>query len=394
MWGSYTPTFKNLEVRKVQFSGRTSYMLALPKKWAEEMNLRQGDTLTLSRRSVNSILVIKDEVQNFISKGDETVVELKPGTHGRDFMVRNVIAAYTAGYSKIEVEPSKSKAGGLTPSERALVRNVVRQRLMGCEVVSDSDKRVSIRVLLGHSQMSLKSSITRMASVASGLFLDSLRLQNDSDSSQLMAIVENDDVIRFHNYIARHLNAALSGLVDLETVGLKRHEEVLAYHVTLAGIKKTADCAVATAKRASVLSQRIRIGKACINERTIRLAESAVAMLGESIEALLQENHERADDVLKNSSELLAAIERAIEEDGAGGNTSSYESANVQNALALSAIMNITSAANEVAEIVLGLTITNGKEESQAVIDSPMVAGELQVTTSMERLNVPLVSDV
>ena len=39
----------NSDIRKIQFTGRSTYILSLPKKWIEEMKLKAGDHVSISR---------------------------------------------------------------------------------------------------------------------------------------------------------------------------------------------------------------------------------------------------------------------------------------------------------------------------------------------------------
>jgi phosphate uptake regulator len=41
----------NNEVRRIQFTGRSTYILSLPKKWMSEMNLKAGDLVNIVRDS-------------------------------------------------------------------------------------------------------------------------------------------------------------------------------------------------------------------------------------------------------------------------------------------------------------------------------------------------------
>jgi phosphate uptake regulator len=41
------PSHGNNEVRRIQFTGRSTYILSLPKKWINEMNLKAGDLVNL-----------------------------------------------------------------------------------------------------------------------------------------------------------------------------------------------------------------------------------------------------------------------------------------------------------------------------------------------------------
>ncbi|MDQ3851861.1 MAG: phosphate uptake regulator PhoU [Thermoproteota archaeon] len=59
------------EIRKVQFTGKSTYVLSLPKRWIEEMHLKAGDQVALIRELDNSLSILP-----FISGLRESVNEV------------------------------------------------------------------------------------------------------------------------------------------------------------------------------------------------------------------------------------------------------------------------------------------------------------------------------
>ena len=49
------------EVRKIQFTGRSTYVLSLPKRWMHEMQMA-GDPVTISRESNNTLSIVPNEL--------------------------------------------------------------------------------------------------------------------------------------------------------------------------------------------------------------------------------------------------------------------------------------------------------------------------------------------
>ena len=45
------------EVRKIQYTGRSTYILSLPKKWISELQLKPGDSVTIARQINNSLSI-------------------------------------------------------------------------------------------------------------------------------------------------------------------------------------------------------------------------------------------------------------------------------------------------------------------------------------------------
>ena len=48
---------ENSEVRKIQYTGRSTYILSIPKKWISEMHLHAGDSVTIVREANHSLSI-------------------------------------------------------------------------------------------------------------------------------------------------------------------------------------------------------------------------------------------------------------------------------------------------------------------------------------------------
>ena len=83
------------EIRKVQFSGNSTYIMSLPKRWIEEMHLKVGDQVALIRELDNSLSIVP-----FISGLPESLNEVTaivaPGD-SRSTLKRKVVSMYLAG---------------------------------------------------------------------------------------------------------------------------------------------------------------------------------------------------------------------------------------------------------------------------------------------------------
>ena len=59
------------EVRKIQFTGKSTFVLSLPKKWVNELNLKAGDPVTIIREPNNTLSIISDITRSSIESVDE-----------------------------------------------------------------------------------------------------------------------------------------------------------------------------------------------------------------------------------------------------------------------------------------------------------------------------------
>ena len=80
------------EVRKIQFTGRSSYIVSLPKKWIEEMDLKAGDTVTVIRQVNNALLILPNTVTKSSKTGEAVVITSQNQT--ADSLKRMVISIY------------------------------------------------------------------------------------------------------------------------------------------------------------------------------------------------------------------------------------------------------------------------------------------------------------
>ena len=45
------------ETRKIQFTGKSTYIISLPKRWITELGLKQGDRVSVDRKGISSLHV-------------------------------------------------------------------------------------------------------------------------------------------------------------------------------------------------------------------------------------------------------------------------------------------------------------------------------------------------
>jgi phosphate uptake regulator len=152
------------DVRKVQFTGRSTYVLSLPKRWIEEMHLKAGDQVTLVRELDNSLSIVPIFTAARESHNEVTTLIL-PSESGNT-LKRKVVSMYLAGYNIIHL---KIKSGRINPALREAVREVVRRNLVGTEMISDASDNITLQVLLSLPELSINTAIRRMYLIASSM---------------------------------------------------------------------------------------------------------------------------------------------------------------------------------------------------------------------------------
>ena len=110
----------NNEVRKIQFTGRSTYILSLPKRWMSEMHLKAGDPVSIVREANNSLSILPEIKRATSSNSENEVTSLVMQDEEGSSLKRKVVSMYLAGYNIMHL---KSKAGRINPAQREAVRD-------------------------------------------------------------------------------------------------------------------------------------------------------------------------------------------------------------------------------------------------------------------------------
>ena len=126
-----------MELRRVQMTGGSSYVITLPKEWIKSVNIKKNDQLGLTRQSDGSILITPTLVEKQIK--NEKIFTVNEGTDQK-YLFRQLIGAYISGYDSIKIRskeriPSKITASIRNYTQITIGQEVVEEiRLIGEEV--------------------------------------------------------------------------------------------------------------------------------------------------------------------------------------------------------------------------------------------------------------------
>ena len=232
-----TSTSDKSEVRKIQFTGRSTYILSLPKRWMTEMHLKAGDPVTIIRESNNSLSIIPNAERRPDSANEVTAILLQ--NESGSSLKRKVVSMYLAGYNIMHL---KSKTGRINPSEHDAVREVVRRNLVATEIIADASDLITIQVLLSLPELSVNAAVRRMFLISTAMHTDAMASLAEQNHELATTIIKSDDEVdRFSLYILRNLVIALQKESMLQEIGLKGISDCLSYRVVVRSIERVAD---------------------------------------------------------------------------------------------------------------------------------------------------------
>jgi phosphate uptake regulator len=332
------------ETRRVQFTGRSSFILNLPKAWVIQNGISQGDVMSIATLPDGSLVVTPREATKANEKA-EALVRVAPDA-AADALVRRLVSLYIAGYASIRVVTE----GGATLLQREMVKDLIRTRFVGTEIVSESAEGMTLQVLLSLPELSVKNAIRRMAVITTYMIRDAFQAAETLDGQLANSVIKADnEVDRFSLYVIRHLVSAVSSYSVLRELGLGSPAHCLGYRVVVKSVERIADHAVRMAETSLTLRGRFD-GELLSELRSLR--DLAVKAFEDSMAALFKEDYDQADRIFE-TVEKCRAVEAMILTRASEGDRADLASLR----LMVEDLRRCAEYASDIAEVVLNMTV-------------------------------------
>ena len=343
-------------IRRLQLTGRGSYIVSVPKEWVQEIGLHKGGEIELRKQQNHSLLLAgfgSTKAETEQTRCSLTVPsDVDPGT-----LTRKLLSLYLIGYSTIEIT---SKSGNLSGPVRDSIRDAARRKLVGTEVVTESSKSATLQVLLSSPQLWVTDALRRMSTIAGFMQRDAVMALTNLDREMAKQIPKIDDEVdRFGLYIVRQLKWAVQHPTLVEKIGLRTPVECLGYRMITKSVERSADHAVRVAENSLALQTPL---DAPLLRDTNSLSQVSYKTMDSALKALFTDDYELAENVILEKEEISALenklVERLLKEKLPAGDLSAVR-------LILESLRRIGEYATDVAEVVLNLTVQKTLDTSQ-----------------------------
>ncbi|MDD1703867.1 MAG: AbrB/MazE/SpoVT family DNA-binding domain-containing protein [Methanoregula sp.] len=191
-----------MEIRRVQVTGGASFVVTLPKDWAEAQKIAKNDPVGLIVQPDGTLLVTKkitEDTEQRIKEIDSSTIT-DPA-----FLFRMLIGAYITGFTVIRITTKQR----FPPFVRTVVRDFTRMTI-GQEVVEETDTVITIKDLLNPSEMPFDNTLKRMFVIIKNMHEDAVTALDTHNRSLVMDVINRDeDADRLNWLIARQTNMIL-----------------------------------------------------------------------------------------------------------------------------------------------------------------------------------------
>jgi phosphate uptake regulator len=298
-----------MEFRKIQFTGRSSYIISLPKAWVIENELKQGDTVPLNINPDGSITIFPRKPREVSEKKVLTVSrEFSP-----DMAVRLVISAYIQGYDTLEVIFAEEM-----PFYKVKLRKVL-QSLPGVEIILDEPQSIIAKSLLDEEEVNLSEILRRIRSIVLSMIGDLELLVENPGEEEILGDINDleNELDRFYFLVIRTVSRLMSqralgeesGIIrrSFDMIGILfvvRNVERIGDHLTrIAGSPERLDF-----KRLKNLFIEVMD---CVEDRDLKKIDRIMLELGglikeiDSKESAAKESYRRILEYLENIGETI-----------------------------------------------------------------------------------------
>jgi len=338
------------EKRRIQLTGGSTFTISLPIKWAREVGVKQGDELSLIQRSDKSLVLTPLTEKEEQIKYAELVLSEKESFEGN---FRYLIALYLVGYDVVKL----LSPGGFEAEERKRIKEEVRKRLIGMEVVGESSKEIVLKSFLKYEDFTLQDAVRSMSKIILSMQEDAISALEKRDQNRAKDVIERDNEIdRFYLLIVRQLKAAISDAELAKKIAVSRPRDSLGYRIIVKSMERMGDHVESIARNSMLMNSAVGIESIKeISARTKNLFTKTLASLSDTD---MEKANEAIEDANMLSEEIEAIIERILAEQCSS--TDKIHALSI-----LESLDRISKYCEDIAEVTINLGI-QGVEDSES----------------------------
>ncbi len=274
--------------RSVQVTGRSTFIISLPKEWARSVGLRKGSQVYVEVMADGSLRISAEPA----TKGIQLSKEIDARSHGDvSSLIREIISHYLAGYTSIKLQ--------YDPHQKDVVekvKEVIEGSILGLSVLEGTATSMTFYAVLDPSSMSLKDATSKLVADATHMLEDTLRGMRNADADLLEGVMRQDQLVdKLYLLIAKQLTIALMNPANVKEFGLETPAEAPHLFLAAKSVERVADHSTIVARNSKeLILEGIRIPDELMAE-----LEEATELFRDVSSALTNPDKERASKVAK-----------------------------------------------------------------------------------------------
>lgn len=326
-------------VRRLQFTGRSTYIVSLPKSWVVEQGLKQGSAVLVEELGdkllIRPLRRAEELKQRSITINVNTSMSLEA-------VVRRIIGGYVMGYDQVIVK-SFSR---IEPGLRNTIRELIVGRLLGVEVVYEDEREIRLQVLLSPSTIPLIDVLKRLSRVVHSVLEDACLILSRTGPPPDEVIKEDDSIDRVYFYAIRMINLVAEGYAELRE--LHSVKELLVFRAFSKLLERIGDHSVNIAKYAHQI-----IDNEALCKKTRELCMMSLEAYTKAVDSFFNRDPNGVEEVAFLTKKLVDDEERFISQVAGSLEAKSL----IALRAVLESVRRISEYSRDIAELALDLSL-------------------------------------
>jgi len=249
---------KDLGYRRVQCTGRGSYIISLPKEWVQDIGLKKGSEIDFNVQPDSSLTLVprklKEKCEEEYAKFKEYYINVDVSEGELQSTLRMIKALYVISADIIRIHFKNAEN---VVKCKTIIKNFARDTLLGAEIIDETSDEIALQILIKHSEFPIEKAVRRMAIVALSANRDAiLALKNRNKELFKNVINAHHDANRLGLYVVRQLKFGIERNLFRE-LGFRTPKEFLLYRITVNDIKNIGENALNIINSLETLQKQI-----------------------------------------------------------------------------------------------------------------------------------------
>jgi len=305
---------KDLGYRKVQCTGRGSYIISLPKEWVQDLELKRGSEIAFNVQPDSTLTLVPRKIKEKDGKGNGAKlkeyfisVDSKEPPQSTLRMIR---ALYAIGADIIRVHFKNTQDAAKYKNE---IKNLARDNFLGSEIIDETSDEITLQILIKPSEFPIEKAVRRMAIVALSANRDAIAALKDRSTTLFDSVINShNDVNRLGLYIVRQLKYGIERNLYRE-LGFRTPKEFLLYRIAVNDIESIAQNAMNIINNLGSLQKLIDDETLFIKDpideeiynQLVNFSSQANQLYDDAIKALFKREYKDAEKLISKRDSLI-----------------------------------------------------------------------------------------
>ena len=304
---------KDLGYRKVQCTGRGSYIISLPKEWVQNIGLKRGSEIAFSVQTDSTLTLVPRKLEQSDRAEEARLREyyvIADSKRSAESTYRMTKALYAIGADIIRIH---FKDAENAEKQKTELKNLARDTFLGSEIIEETPEELTFQILIRHSEFPIEKAVRRMAIVALSANRDAIStLKNKSPETFQSVVNARNDVDRLALYVVRQLKWGIERNLFKE-LGFKTAKEFLLYRIAVNDIKNIGENAFNIVNSLDTFQKMIEdqtlFVKDTIDEeiysQILKFNSIAHELFDESTRAMFKREYQNAEKIISKRKSLV-----------------------------------------------------------------------------------------